>query len=56
MDYQLPKTLPATGAGFLAIGSLTNQILLMVGLFVAVFLIATGVRVYFRRGQNLSDK
>jgi hypothetical protein len=54
MDYQLPKALPATGAGLAAFG-LTGQIGLMLGIFVSVFLIATAIRVYFRRHKNLSD-
>lgn len=56
MDYQLPKTLPATGAGFFAVGSLTNQLILMAVIFVSVWGGALLVRRYFRRGQSLNDK
>ena len=54
MDYQLPKALPATGAGIAAFG-VWGQIGLMIAIGVAVFLVATAVRIYFRRRKNLSD-
>lgn len=55
MDYgKTPALLPATGGGFLA-ATLTNQVLIIGLVFLGVFLLATGIRLIWRRGKNIGQ-
>jgi hypothetical protein len=56
MDYGLPKTIPATGAGFFAIASTQNQIIVLLGVMILVFVGAHIIRVAFRRHKALDEK
>jgi hypothetical protein len=55
MSDNLPKTLPTAGAGgFLAL-TLTDQLWVVIAIFIGTFIVVSAVRALWRRGKTIDQ-